>query len=156
MSYVLKELDISSIDRIEDFYVDIFSNPPWNDDWSDEKQLHTYITELIGNSNSLTLGYFWNAKLVGLCMGHIRHWFTGKEYYIDEFCVCRDTQGMGIGTKFLKDVEKYIIDKGIIQMFLLTEREVPAYQFYQKNGFVELSSQVSFVKRLKDINNRNL
>lgn len=148
MDYILQELDISKIDMIKNFYVDIFSNEPWNDDWSNEKQLHGYIIDLIGNANSLTLGYFTNSEMVGLCMGHIRHWYTGTEYYIDEFCISRNKQGIGIGTKFLKDVERYIVDKDITRIFLLTERTVPAYHFYKRNYFVELSEHVSFTKKV--------
>jgi len=148
MDYVLQEINIRNIDMIKDFYVDIFSNEPWNDDWSNEKQLHEYIMDLIGNANSLTLAYFLDSKIIGLCMGHIRHWYTGTEYYIDEFCICRNKQGAGIGTKFLEDVEKDIISKDITRIFLLTERNIPAYHFYKKNEFVELSKHVSFVKQL--------
>lgn len=148
MNCILEKMDISSIDMIKAFYLDIFANEPWNDDWTNEKQLHEYIMDLIGNANSLTLGYFLDSEMVGLCMGHIRHWYTGTEYYIDEFCICRNKQGVGIGTKFLKDVEQYIIDRDITRIFLLTERNVPAYHFYKTNKFVELSEHVSFAKKL--------
>lgn len=148
MDYVLQKLDISNIDMIKDFCVDIFTNEPWNDDWSNEKQLHEYIKDLIGNANSLTLAYFLDSEVIGLCMGHIRHWCTGTEYYIDEFCISQNKQGIGIGTKFLQDVEQYIISKDITRIFLLTERDVPAYHFYKKNEFVELSEHVSFTKKL--------
>lgn len=148
MDYILQELNIRNIDMIKDFYGDIFTNEPWNDDWSNEKQLHEYIIELIGNANSLTLAYFCGSQMIGLCMGHIRHWCTGTEYYIDEFCICRNKQSIGIGTKFLEDVEQYIISKEITRIFLLTERNVPAYNFYKKNEFEELSEHVSFAKKI--------
>lgn len=32
------------------------------------------------------------------------------------------------------------------QFFLQTERNVPAYHFYKKNEFIELSEHVSFAK----------
>lgn len=82
--------------------------------------------------------------------GDIRHWYNGTEYYIDEFCVCRDKQGLGIGTEFLKAVEQHIITRGMTQIFLQTERTVPAYHFYKKNGFMELEGHVSFAKRIVD------
>ena len=146
MDFVLKEMDISHIGEIKRFFTGVFTREPWNDHWSDEKQLHGYILDLIGNVNSLTLGYFWGEEMAALCMGHIRHWYTGTEYYIDEFCVCRDKQGAGIGTRFLRDVELHIVSQGMTQIFLQTERDVPAYRFYQKNGFIELSEHVSFAK----------
>lgn len=153
MDFVLKKLEIDDIDMIESFFVDVFTNEPWNDDWSNEEQLLGYLMDLIGNINSLTLGYFSGDEMVGLSMGHIRHWCTGTEYYIDEFCVCRNKQGLGIGTKFLKDLEQYIISSGMTQIFLLTERNVPAYNFYKKNGFFELEEHVSFVKKLRGVEN---
>lgn len=105
--------------------------------------------DLAGNANSLTLGYFMDGEMVGLSMGHIRHWYSGTEYYIDEFCICRNRQGHGIGTKFLKDVEQYISNMGMTHIFLQTERNVPAYDFYKKNDFYELTEHVSFAKKLK-------
>lgn len=148
MDFIIKKLDLSQIDVIKAFFVDVFTNEPWNDDWSNEQQLHNYIIDLIGNINSLTLGFFLDDEMVGLSMGHIKHWYTGTEYYIDEFCICRNRQGIGIGTNFLHSIEQYIIQKGMTQIFLQTGRTVPAYHFYKKNNFVELEDQVSFVKQV--------
>ena len=50
---------------------DVFTEDPWNDDWSDPEQLGAYIDDLIGQSNSLTLGYLDGDRLVGLSMGRI-------------------------------------------------------------------------------------
>ena len=149
MDFELKQLDISNSDMIKIFFTDVFTNEPWNDDWSNEEQLHRYIMDLIGQTNSLTLGFFLKGEMVALAMGHIRHWYSGTEYYIDEFCVCRTKQGIGIGTKFLKSVEKYIISKDITRIFLQTERNVPAYHFYKKNEFIELAGHVSFAKEIR-------
>lgn len=48
-------------------------NKLWNDDWSNQVQLHKYIMDLIGNRNSLTLGLIEDDKLIGLSMGSILH-----------------------------------------------------------------------------------
>ena len=60
------------------------------------------------------------------------------EYYIDEFCVDPDLQGMGIGSQFLADIETDLSDRGMRGMLLNTEESYPAYRFYQKNGFEKL------------------
>ncbi len=65
----IKELDIKLIEEIKSLFAEIFTNEPWNDDWSDETQLHEYIMDLIGNRNSLTLGLFEDRELIGLSMG---------------------------------------------------------------------------------------
>jgi aminoglycoside 6'-N-acetyltransferase I len=145
----VKELNVNYIEEIKSLFVDIFTNEPWNDDWSDSIQLHEYIMDLIGNRNSLTLGLFEKDELIGLSMGSIIHWYTGTEYYINEFCIKAGTRGKGIGTEFLKAVEQYIKNKQVTHIFLQTERTVPAYKFYKKNDFVEMKDHVSFYKEFR-------
>lgn len=141
----MKQLGIDNIEEIKSLFYDIFTNEPWNDDWSDSVQLHKYMMDLIGNKNSLTLGIYENNNLIGLSMGSIMHWCAGTEYYIFEFCIKADKQGQGIGTEFLQAVEEYVKELNVTHIFLQTERTVPAYNFYQKNGF----SQATVHKRSK-------
>ena len=128
-------------------FTDVFTHEPWNDDWSDREQLDAYIRDLTGQSYSLTLGYFDGDVLTALAMGYIKHWYSGTEYIINELCVDRKRQGQGIGSSFLKAIEEYLSENGISQIFLLTDRNVPAYQFYLKNGFQEQAGNVAFAKR---------
>ncbi len=127
--------------------VDIFSEEPWNDIWTDE-QLHLYVSELIDNKNSLSFGLFENDNMIGMALGHIKHWHEGTEYWIDEFGVLSEKQKCGIGTEFLIEIEKVLSDKGIIYIALLTEKTVPAYHFYKKNGFDENEETRFLVKRV--------
>ena len=142
----LKVLSLEDRKMITDLFTDVFTNEPWNDDWSDRKQLDAYITDLTGQSYSLTLGYFDGDRIMGLSMGYIKHWYSGTEYVINEFCVDRHSQGKGIGTAFMKAIEAYLSEKGICQIFLLTDKDVPAYTFYQHNGFTEQIGNVAFAK----------
>ena len=54
----LIELSIKDKEIVTALFRDVFTNEPWNDDWSDTAQLDAYITDLTGQSYSLTLGYF--------------------------------------------------------------------------------------------------
>ena len=144
----LKELSINNIEEIKSLFYDIFTNEPWNDDWSDKTQLHQYITDLIGNRNSLSLGLYEENELIGLSLGSIMHWCTGTEYYIYEYCIKREIQGRGIGKKFMKMVEEYARSRCATHIFLQTERNVPAFCFYKNNGFVELQDHVSLFKNI--------
>lgn len=133
---------------ITDLFTDVFTNEPWNDDWSDREQLDAYITDMTGQSYSLTLGYFDGDRLVGLSMGYIKHWYTGTEYIINEFCIDRKMQGKGIGSAFMNAIEEYLPERGVCQIFLLTEKTVPAYSFYKRNGFQEQEGNVAFAKSI--------
>ena len=149
MEYTLKKLSMEDFRQIKAFFTDIFTKEPWNDDWSDENQLDAYLTERCGAFNSLTFGYFHNGEMIGMSAGRIIHWYTGTEYCIDELGIRRDMQGRGVGTSFMKDMEKYLLADGIVQIYLHTERDVPAYQFYKKLGFEELNDEVAFAKYIE-------
>lgn len=144
----LVKWNISNKNEVKYFFREVFTKEPWNDDWSNEEQLENYIVDLIGNKNSLTLAYFDKDELVALAMGHIRHWYTATEYYIDELCVKTQLQGQGIGGKFINAIEEYLIEHNINAIFLLTEKNVPAYAFYKKHGFKEYKNNAAFAKRL--------
>ena len=144
----LKRLCLDDKEAIKDVFYGVFTIAPWYDDWSDKEQLDMYITDLIGQGYSLTYGLFDGDELIGISLGYIKHWYTGTEYIINELCVRTDRQGSGVGTFFLSEIEKAIKELGIKQIFLLTDSNVPAYEFYKKNGFVENTTSVSFAKEL--------
>ena len=114
----IKELSCDNTEEIKTLFAEIFMSEPWNDDWSDEKQLHNYITDLIGNRNSLSFGLYDGDELIGLSLGSIIHWCTGTEYYSIEFCIKTSRQGKGIGTEFLNLVSDYAKTKGATHVFL--------------------------------------
>lgn len=126
----------------------MFTKEPWNDDWSDENQLKLYIHDLIGQNNSLTYGLYDGEELVGVSMGHIKHWYTGTEYIVDELCISTSRQGRGTGKLFVCEIEKACKELGLTHIFLLTDNNVPAYEFYKKCGFYEQKSNVAFAKEL--------
>ena len=142
----VRELGTEHIEPIKSLFAEIFTAEPWNDDWSDPSLLHGYILDLIGNRNSLALGLYEGGELIGLCLGSIMHWCSGIEYYIYEFCVRQTHQGKGLGTLLLQEAERFAKAKGANHIFLQTERGVPAFDFYKKNGFAELDGHVSLVK----------
>ncbi|MBR3019706.1 MAG: GNAT family N-acetyltransferase [Clostridia bacterium] len=146
--YTFRHIGPDETAAIRELFFSVFTAPPWNDDWSDSEQLDLYLQDLIGQNNSLTYGLYAGEKLIGVSMGHIKHWYTGVEYCVDEFCILAEKQGQGLGTLFLREMEKEIGKLGITQVFLQTEATVPAYHFYLKNGFAEMKGHVSFVKRL--------
>ncbi len=144
--FELRQIGLNEKESIKTLFRSVFMFDPWNDDWSDEQQLDHYIMDLIGQSNSLTYGLYEGDELIGFSLGFIKHWFSGTEYIIDEFCIKKKKQGLGAGSFFMSEIEKAIKEKGLVHIFLQTDSEVPAYNFYKKNGFVELKTHVSFAK----------
>ncbi|MCR4557953.1 MAG: GNAT family N-acetyltransferase [Saccharofermentans sp.] len=145
--YMLKRLSIDDKEEIKAVFTGVFTKEPWCDDWSDQKQLDLYICDLVGQSYSLTYGlYDETEELIGISLGYIKHWYTSTEYIINELCIKTEIQGTGAGTYFISAIEKAIKELGLKQIFLLTDSNVPAYEFYKKNGFVESETCVAFSK----------
>lgn len=142
----IRELNINHINDIKNVILNIFSKDPWNDKWTEE-QLHLYISELISNKNSLSFGLYENQVLIGISLGKIKHWYEGTEYWIEEFGILPEKQRNGLGSLFLTTIENMLKNKGITFIVLLTENTVPAYIFYQKNGFKEQKESVFFSKK---------
>lgn len=148
IQYSFKRPDPKDTEAVKELFVSVFTAEPWNDDWSDKNQLELYINDLTGQSNSLTFGLYEGNELIGLSMGQIRHGYSGTEYIIDELCIRTSKQGSGAGTLFAKEIEKACKELGMKYIFLLTEKNVPAYEFYKKLDFNELESNVAFAKKL--------
>ncbi len=144
----LKQLGRGDFGAVQALFVKIFSRAPWNDHWDDREQLRLYMEELLGAPNSLTLGLFEGDVLTGISLGRIRHWYQGTEYWIDELGVDPERQQRGAGRRFLELIGGYLRERQVAAIVLLTDRRVPAYRFYQKNGFSEQAGQVLFVKEL--------
>lgn len=144
-----KVLDETNLEEMGELYKRAFRDDPWNDDWSDPVQLGEYIKEISGSYNALNYGLFEDGRLVAMSLGMIRHWWEGTNYNIEEFCVCPDLQGQGVGSRFMEMIEKEIRGKGLAGIFLQTDNDKPSYRFYKKNGFRDLSSHVSLYKSVK-------
>lgn len=144
----LKELSIADIENIKNIILETFSREPWNDNWIDKKQLHSYILDLIGNKNSLSIGLYENGELIGVSLGRVKHWYTGNEYWIDDLAILPQVQGRGCGSKFIDMIEDNIKSKNFVGIVLFTEREIPAYYLYVKKGFEEKRERVFFEKKL--------
>ena len=145
--FSLKKLSINDKENIKELFTSVFTKAPWYDDWSDTNQLDMYINDLVGQGYSLTYGLFDDDELIGISLGYVKHWYSGTEYIINEFCVKTERQGAGAGSFFIAEIEKAIKEIGIRQIFLLTDSNAPAYKFYKKNGFDEEVTTRPMVKR---------
>ena len=76
-SLTFRRLDERDLPAAAELFRRVFTQEPWQDDWSDADQLRLYLHDLTGQSNSLTFGLFAGGALVGLSMGHVRHWYSG-------------------------------------------------------------------------------
>lgn len=138
------ELDLNNCSKL---YKEVFSDEPWNDEWITISQVRSYLKQLI--KNPVFRGYvvYQDSKLVAACLGHERSWWDGNEFFIDEFFVSSEFQGRGIGSLLMNYVEKHPEMKDINSFHLLTNNDVPAKNFYVKNGFKSNNKRIIMKKK---------
>ena len=144
---IIRRIGLKETEQVKEKFLQVFTDEPWLDDWSDEQQLDMYLQDLMGQSYSVAFGLYDGDELIGASLGYIKHWYSGTEYIIDELFIVQERQGQGIGTYFVSEIGKAIKEMEVYTVFLLTERGVPAYEFYKKNGFNEIPETTAFWKK---------
>lgn len=137
MEMYLRKLSLENEAEIKALIRTAFAIPPWNDDWRDEEVFSLYLTDLIGNKNSLALGLYAGDELKALALGRVKHWFNGTEFCIDDLCVSPESQGRGFGSALIRELKAYAGANKIARITLKTNKNARAYEFYLKNGFAE-------------------
>lgn len=138
----VKKLEEYMIDECVDLYIDTFSKEPWNDEYESRQQVVDFFMNHIKNNYFLGYVAIVDKRIIALSIGMKKPWIKGMEYYIDEFCVSYLMQGQGVGSQFLKEIEKITEAEGINGMILNTEKEYPSYNFYIKNGFKSINDLI--------------
>ena len=121
----VREICLAHVKEISQLFNEIFSREPWNDEWSEE-DLSIYMHDLVGNRLSLSIGLYDGNQLIGIALGRIKHWYNGREFWIDEFGIMTDEQPKGLGSQFMGLVVDYTKKRGIDRIMLITEREFSA------------------------------
>ena len=136
------KLEEYMIDECVDLYMDTFSKEPWNDEYESKQKVVDFFNNHFNNNYFLGYVAIIDNKIIALSIGMKKTWINGMEYYIDEFCVSHQMQGQGIGSEFLKEIEKINEADEINGMILNTERGYPSYNFYIKNGFKSINDLI--------------
>ena len=55
---VVARLGSKDVDAVQPLFHEVFTQPPWNDDWSDTTQLRRYLLDLLEPSGSLCFGLY--------------------------------------------------------------------------------------------------
>lgn len=131
-------------------YIAVFSAEPWNDVLTDT-QISDYLTALI--QMNTFLGYSLikedTNELVGYAIGFVKPWYQGTEYVIDTLLIAPEHQGKGTGSSFIKMIEEDLRQKAIPTILLDTETNMPAVEFYAKNGFQPIPDNVTLYRSIE-------
>lgn len=115
-------------------FIEVFNKEPWNDNWTTEtasKRLNQFIN--VETFDGLSL---WNdGNLVGVIMGRSEQYYDGVYFQIQEFYVDNNVQGKGYGTLLLNEFEDRLKKKGVVNINLITIRNIKTEGYYVKKGY---------------------
>ena len=133
------------IDKCAKLFKEVFSDYPWYDEWVSIEQAKNYLRELIENPVFEGFVVYEGFEVVAVCLGRRKSWWIGKEFFIDEFFVSNEKQGNGVGTKLMNYVKYSLIKEDYARLILLTNKGIPAEEFYVKNGFYTNENRINMI-----------
>ncbi|CAI9394199.1 GNAT family N-acetyltransferase [Microbacterium sp. T2.11-28] len=125
-------------------FIDTYNGEPWNDAWVPETAAQ-YLAEFRAMPRAIALVALLGDRVVGAAYLHARTWQDGSEIYIDEFFVFPQAQRRGVGRALVAAIRDAAAEIGAADLTLLTDRDVPAFDFYRGLGFREGSTQVFMI-----------
>ncbi len=88
-------------------------------------------------------------KVIGFVIIREEYYNEGKRLMIEELVVNGEYQGKGIGKKLMNYIEAYCKKKGILSIWLITNKKAAAFKFYKRIEYKLLDDTAYFEKVLK-------
>ncbi|MEO4052819.1 GNAT family N-acetyltransferase [Solibacillus sp. CAU 1738] len=144
----LKILVENDLTKCTSTFIEVFNDEPWNDEWTFTKA-KKYLLDFYNTPGFLGVLAVENEEIIGFIFGVHRIWWSGDEFFINEMCVKLQHQNKGIGRLLLNHLITELDNSNISNITLLTDRGIPAEEFYKKSGFEEIERLIFLSKNIK-------
>ena len=142
---MIKSFENVDLMQLIDVFINTYNRPPWYNKWTSETA-EQYLCEIIDNKKFAGFVIWEGRKMVGAALCHFQTWWNSNELYVDEFFIAPQFQWKGYGRTLIESVSTYAVENGLARVVLITDKRKPAYEFYQKNGFIGLENLVFMCK----------
>lgn len=136
-----------NLDNCIPIFLKSYNLPPWNYHWTHEKAKQ-YLSEYLDCKHFIGFVLYDQDQAVGAVLGHRKTWWTNQQLMIDELFISPEKQKMGYGKKLLELVDQYAKEKQIGSLFLMTNKYMPAYKFYNTIDYTTLEQFVFMFKQI--------
>lgn len=144
----IRQFESNDLNSCCNLLIHVFNQEPWNDKWSNEGA-EQYLLDYIHTPGFKGIVAEDENGLKGFIFGFRKRWWKADEFFINEMCVNINEQRSGVGTKLIKYLESRLISEGVENITLLTNRGIPAEEFYKKNGFNIVDRIIFLYKKIK-------
>lgn len=137
------------LDTCVEIYIAAFTTPPLNYDFLTKEKTRRYLQDLTRAAGFLGYTYWRAEEMIAFCFGTLDNYFRGAIFEVAEFAVLPKLQRNGIGSEIMRLLETKLAGHKVSAVSLHTSRELPAFNFYMKNGYEELHENVTLMKWLQ-------
>ena len=130
-----------------DVFISAYNQAPWNYNWTFPKAKQ-YLSEYVDRPNFIGFILYDDHKAVGAAFGHQKTWWINQQLMIDEFFISSKKQKMGYGKTLMNHCNQYAQQHDIQLSILMTNKYMPAYKFYDKQGYTTTEQYVFMFKQL--------
>lgn len=143
----IREIIQYDLNSCAELFVEIFSNPPWNETWQMDAVMRR-LSDCLHTPNFVGLLAETSGRIDGFAFGNIQYYGEEKHYYLLELCIRTDVQRSGVGTQIMEALKARMKREGVARIYTLTARDTPAQTFYEKLGYYTSAKMVMMVQRL--------
>ena len=129
----IREITKSDLEACSTIFSRVFSSPPWSESWTVSNALQR-------------LSHFYNSEgfigllaeevdVLGFVIGNSEPYQNDSIFYLREMCTDIDHQTHGIGSELIVSLDEKLKSLTIQNIYLATDMNIPAVDFYTKNGF---------------------
>lgn len=144
MNYrVMQKEDIPKVAELYIAYYNQYEDGEWNEQTTAKR-----ISQVLTREDSLCLMLEDEGKLIAFSMGYFEQYDDGEAYDLVEIVVAKEHQNQGIGTQFMREIERRAKEKGALLIQLEAVNDDKHNLFYGKLGFKDASNLVLKCKML--------
>lgn len=141
-----RETDLENCVKI---YTEAFNAPPLSYSFLTKEKANRYLRDLTRTPGFLGYTYWVDGEQVSFCFGKLDNYFEGIMFEVEELSVVPHLHRSGVGSAVMDLIETKLARYGVSAVSLHTSRNLPAFDFYLKNGYEELTENVTLMKWLQ-------
>ncbi len=141
-----KIMNKSDIAKVIPLFIDYYNNKE-EGEWNEET-VYKRIHQVFSREDSYCLIGEESGRTAGFAMGYFEQYDDGFAYDLIEIVIAAELQNKGLGTEFMKELEKRVKDKGAMLIQLQAVNDEFHAHFYEKLGYRNVSNFVLKTKML--------
>lgn len=143
----IRKMELPDIAPCAKILCRVYNNELWQCHWTDQTAAE-YLTDFFVLKKFVGYVLEDENEIIGGIFAHEKVWWNNSEIFVEEMFIKPEQQRKGYGSMLIKQIEKYVTEKGLAGITLSTNKYAPAPVFYRKNGFADCEHVLFMAKEL--------